>query len=345
MIPENPPTKAEARGATAPSSRPRLVATGLSASMIAALSACYGGRFDSCAAITVFPAWAWMAPGLAIAPLGVRREGNRGVVAVAVAWLVFLLAFAEEPWSLMRLATSPDRGWEEARGRGRAFRVVTLNCNIGNRGAADEVAGYDPDIVMLQESPGREAVEGLASELFGPEAGSAHGVDASLIARGRVIPADLPASLRGTCVQARVLLESGVEVEVISARLVPAVFRLDLWSPDCWREQAENRRKRRGQMQALALQIAAVPEGIPVVLGGDFNAPQGDAVFRELRPRLHDTFAEGGRGWGNTIVNDLPCLRIDQVWASGSLRAANVVARRTRGSDHRLVACDLTIAP
>ena len=128
-------------------------------------------------------------------------------------------------------------------------------------------------------------------------------------------------------------------------RLVPAVFRLDLWSPDCWREQAENRRKRRGQVQALALRVAAIPEGIAVILGGDFNAPQGDAVFRELRPRLHDTFPEGGRGWGNTIVNDLPCLRIDQVWASGPLRAANVVARRTRGSDHRIVICDLAIEP
>ncbi len=82
-----------------------------------------------------------------------------------------------------------------------------------------------------------------------------------------------------------------------------------------------------------------------MIIGGDFNAPQGDAVFRLLGPRLHDTFPEGGRGWGNTITNGFPFLRIDQVWASGSIRADRVIARRTRHSDHRIVVCDLVIAP
>jgi hypothetical protein len=80
-----------------------------------------------------------------------------------------------------------------------------------------------------------------------------------------------------------------------------------------------------------------------VVLGGDFNAPQGDAVFRCLTPRLHDAFREGGRGWGDTITNDVPFLRIDQVWVSRVFRAVSVVTRRTRHSDHRFVVCDLTI--
>ena len=242
--------------------------------LVALLSLCYGGRFDACAAITVFPAWIWLAPGLTLAILGWRRRGNRVVAAVSASWLLFLLAFAEEPWSLLRLATPPDSSWRERLGRGEALRVVTLNCDIGNLGAAAEVAAYHPDIVLLQESPGREAVERLGKELFGPEAGVVHGVDASLIARGSVIPAELPASLRSAFVQARVRLTSGIEVEVFSTRLIPAVFRLDLWSPGCWREQAENRRRRRDQLRAIAGRIDSIPDGVPVILGGDFNAPR-----------------------------------------------------------------------
>ncbi len=206
------------------------------------------------------------------------------------------------------------------------------------------MADYHPDIVLLQESPGRKTVQKLGKDLFGSEAGVVRGVDASLIARGSVTPAALPASLQSAFVQARVRLTSGTEVEVFSMRLVPAVFRLDLWSPGRWREQSENRRGRRDQLRAVANRFGSIPDGVPVILGGDFNAPQSDAVFRLLRPRLHDTFLEGGRGWGNTIVNDIPCLMIDQVWASGAFLAASVVARRTRNSDHRMVICDLTIA-
>ena len=57
-----------------------------------------------------------------------------------------------------------------------------------------------------------------------------------------------------------------------------------------------------------------------MILGGDFNAPQGDAAFRPLAPRLRDAFRDGGQGWGNTITNDTPFLRIDQVWVSDEIR-------------------------
>ncbi|WP_161625809.1 endonuclease/exonuclease/phosphatase family protein [Singulisphaera acidiphila] len=80
---------------------------------------------------------------------------------------------------------------------------------------------------------------------------------------------------------------------------------------------------------------------MPIILGGDLNAPQRDAAFRSFSPRLQDTFGEAGRGWGNTIINDFPFLRIDQVWASRSLRVLKVVVEKTRHSDHRVLICDL----
>ena len=109
------------------------------------------------------------------------------------------------------------------------------------------------------------------------------------------------------------------------------------------REQARNRRQRRAQLRAIADRMGAIPGDLPVIVGGDFNAPQGDAVFQLLRPRLHDAFRESGRGWGDTVTNDVPFLRVDQVWVSETFRAVNVVARRTRHSDHRIVVCDLTV--
>ena len=71
------------------------------------------------------------------------------------------------------------------------------------------------------------------------------------------------------------------------------------------------------------------------------NAPAGDAIFRLLQPHLRDTFLDGGLGWGDTIVNDIPLQRIDQVWVSPTFRTAEVVARKTQNSDHRIVVCDL----
>jgi vancomycin resistance protein VanJ len=321
----------------------RVTLLGSSALLCLTLSVCYTARFDAVTALTVFPVWVWLVPGTFLTLMGWHRKTRRHVCLIATAWLVFLLGFAEEPWSLWRslartVGTEPDR----INGRERV-RVVSLNCAIGNPNAANEVRSYRPNVVLLQESPGRSEVEALAELLFGEEAAFIHAVDASMIVHGKVTPAPLPLEMRSYFVQARVRLPSGEDIEVVCTRLVPAVFRLDLWSGDCWREQAENRRKRRAQLRAISDRIARIPANIPVILGGDFNAPQGDAVFRLLRPTLHDAFGEAGRGWGNTIVNDYPFLRIDQIWVSHHLRAIDVAARKTVHSDHRMVVCDLTV--
>jgi endonuclease/exonuclease/phosphatase (EEP) superfamily protein YafD len=311
----------------------------VSALLCVVLTICYAARPDACAAITIFPVWAWFAPGLFLAAFNLRGQGNRKGWPVLAAWLIFLVFLAEEPWSLGRSLVRTGRPRREVRAPGEVVRVISLNCAVGNRLAAEEVARYRPDIVLLQESPGRSEVEELARRLFGTEAGVIHGVDASLVVHGRAVTAALPIAMRGYFVQARVTLTTGRDLEVISTRLLPALLRVDLWSPDCWREQMQNRRRRREQLRAIARRIG--PITAPVIVGGDFNAPQGDAVFRLLQPKLHDAFSEGGVGWGNTIINDYPVLRIDQVWVSSAFDSELAVARSTRNSDHRMVICDL----
>lgn len=114
---------------------------------------------------------------------------------------------------------------------------------------------------------------------------------------------------------------------------------------DCWRDDTRDRQERREQLRDIAQQIEAVPPGTPILAGGDFNAPASDAIFRLLQPRLHDTYKEGGRGWSDTISNEMPVLRIDQVWASKHFEAGTVRAQKTAHSDHRLVVCDLWLRP
>lgn len=325
------------------STAPRLALAALAVSVLLGviLSVCYAIRPDACAAVTIIPVWAWIVPGLLlVVPALWGRSRVRGSRLASLGWLAFLLIFAEEPWSAPRAWLAPPPR------RASTVRVVSLNCNIGSARAAAEVAAYRPDIVLLQETPSRPAVETLAARLFGAAGSVVHGPEASIIVHGTAAPAALPSRLRSYFVQARVRLASGLEAEVFSTRLVPAALRLDLWSPTCWRAQVENRRKRRTELSAIATRAAALPADLAVIVGGDFNAPQGDAVFRALRPQLRDTFHTAGRGWGNTILNGLPVLRIDQVWTSKDLRALNVVARTTVYSDHRMVVCDLeTVSP
>lgn len=305
---------------------------------------CYVVRPDVCTAVTVWPVWIWPLPGLLFATLACSRKDRRPLKRGVLLWLVFVLIFAEEPRSLVRFGAWPTTEWETARKQKQAIRVASINCAWGQKDAALETKPFQPDIVLLQETPQRQKVAEVAQSLFGSEGNVSTGIDASIIVHGTLLPTKLPRRT-GFFTQARVKLYSGQEIEVISAHIITPPFRTDLWNPDCWRAYYAHRQYQRSQMQIIARQIAAVPAKVPVIVGGDFNMPQGDAVCRLLQPRLRDTFPEAGKGWGNTIVNDIPALRIDQIWVSKHFHPTTVFARKTVNSDHRMVLCDLIAQP
>jgi len=313
---------------------------GLSLLLCLGLSICYLARPDACAAVTIFPVWAWLAPGLFLAALGWGYRTRRAAILVALIWLAYVAAFGDEPKTLLRARQWPAPNWESAREQGRALRVVSLNAR-GSKAAASEVAQYHPDIVLLQESSRQKDVKRLAHKLFGGEAEFIWSQDTSIIVHGSMALNQIPTPAH--LVLARVKLKSGIEANVVSTRLHSPVFRIELWSSECWRSQEGNRRRHWAQMERTKALLAALPSNVPLVIGGDFNSPAGDAIYRLLRPRLHDTFLEGGVGWGNTAFDHLPVLRVDQVWVSDQFKAAAVVARETINSDHRLVVCDLML--
>ncbi len=305
------------------------------------IAVCYWRRFDGCAAITVFPAWAWMILGLLVAVVQCWLHQDRLVLATVTLWLLLPLLCADAPESLLRGAWRTLRPGETAN-EARSIRVVTLNCAATVQ-AAVEAAALEPDLLLLQESPSASQLETLCKELYGEEGQMLWGPDCSILARGEVASIVSPAAQRGECVLARVRLASGVDLVVASLRLHPVPLRLDLWSPDCWRAYTENRRIQRRQLQAIVNDASSHSDASLLILGGDFNAPAGDAVFDALPPELSDAFRTAGVGWGNTILNAWPVHRIDQIWAGSRLRAITAYAHATRHSDHRMVVGEFVV--
>lgn len=302
----------------------------ISTLMCIAIAICYTWRLDAWAAVTVFPCWVWALAGIILVAAARRHVQRRYTVILVLTWCLLGLAFADHPLCLLRFRGSHSEPW---------LRIVSLNC-AGSRSAVAEVVALRPDIVLIQESPGREPLVALAGELFGKDGNVLVGVDASIVARGAIEELAVPDSVDLYAVHGRVRLTDGRELEVISLRLEPPLVRIDLWSADCWRAQTANRQRRRKQLETILSAVSTSNNKLPLIVGGDFNAPPGDAVFQALKP-LDDAFGQAGRGWGNTIINAAPFLRIDQIWLSSELQALDVYSRKTRHSDHRMVACDI----
>jgi endonuclease/exonuclease/phosphatase (EEP) superfamily protein YafD len=258
-------------------------------------------------------------------------------ILVLTLWLVYAALFVEETHSLVRGAIGPTRERQAPRDGRQTIRIVSLNC-AGSPRAAAEVAEHNPDIVLLQESPGRDDLASLSRDLFGGRGTFLWGGDASALARGKLTPRS--AELASHFVHAEVKLPSGLQVDIVSVRLSAPVSRLDFWTRGFWNEHCDTRVKHRAQVQDL---MRHVPRTGPLIIGGDFNASPDDAALSQMRARLVDTFQQSGRGWGNTATNHYPLFRVDQIWASRDFLAEAVTAHETLYSDHRMVVCDVAL--
>lgn len=318
----------------------QLTALVLSAVLVLSLFWAYIRQPDSLAAITFMPVWFWAPFGLTLTLLGFARRRKWPALGLVAIWFVYLVALADEPWSLLRSSQVDNTTWQVARFEERGIRVVSLNCGEKETvEAAEEVRAYVPDLVLLQEAPDLPAIQRMAERLYGPAAAIAYYPDRAIIAHGAVT--DVRHVGPGAMLRARVTLASGQDINVFCVHLLSPARRRIFLAPSNIRDHAERRRLRRRQMEVVAQQATEVPETTPLLIGGDFNAPQRDILYRMLRPRVRDTFAHAGVGWGNTILNDMPILRIDQIWVSRHFQPVAVSAHRTHHSDHRMVVCDL----
>jgi len=313
----------------------------LSVLLLITLSPCYLFKPDFFAAATFYPAWIWTISGLLLAALGLLANKRLCLIAV-FGWLVFAIIFVEEPRSLCR-SLLLCKGWGTITKKENAIRVISLNCAGGNLKAAEEVIRYKPDIVLLQEVPKRKDVEGLAYELFKDNGTVIWNIDTAVIVQGYASQSIYPYTMSMSMTQVHVRLTSGIETSVISVHLFPPTIDMNLFSPDCWQKHKEDRQLRRSQIEQIVAQLDFIPENIPIIIGGDFNTTADDGVIRLLRPRLRDSFREGGIGWGHTALNNIPLFRVDQIWISKHFKPLAVFSKRAEHSDHRMVICDLEL--
>jgi endonuclease/exonuclease/phosphatase (EEP) superfamily protein YafD len=308
----------------------------LSVSAVAAcvLTLIYCARPDPFAAITTLPAWCWLV--LLVPALRFLRYRYRfPAFLCAAAWLVFALMHIEEPKSVLRGLLSPIEPTKPS----NAIRLVSFNCAGGKLAALQEIAAWDPDIVFLQESPPHKEVERFAHELFGEQGACVWDVDTSIVLKGNLQPIR-PEEIAPFFSLVSATLPDNSKVMLVSLRLLPGTPEVELWDPQCWKSQT---RQRLAQLQQIKQLVASLATAEPLIVAGDFNAAQGDKVFSLLPTRLYDSFHAQGRGIGNTIVNDMPLLRIDQIWVSREFETLQSFAVKSRVSDHRMVVTDVSV--
>ncbi len=296
------------------------------------LFAAYRFRPDFLAAVTVLPAWIWLAAALPGIWFLRRRRLAGGLFALS--WLLFAACHVEEPRSLVR-------GWifpVEESSSAPVLRLVTLNCGGGQAAALGDLKPLRPDVIFLQEPPPRADVEHLMRELYGSEGAFLYDLDTAILVRGALDDVRRNGS-RLFYSHAAAVLQGADPVHLVSLRLATGHVQVNLWNPDCWDTHYRHRRHQMAQLREIT---ETLPPDAARIVAGDFNAPQGDKIFSLLGPRMSDAFAAAGRGLGNTLLNDRPVLRIDQIWVSDEFAVLQAFARKSSASDHRLVVADVT---
>jgi endonuclease/exonuclease/phosphatase family metal-dependent hydrolase len=293
-------------------------------------------RPDSFSAVTIWPVWFWLIGGLFGLLLFSSAISRRMRFVILGLWVVFGLVCCDEPVSLLRFRTLSDLK-PEVRLDSGIVRVISLNCGGGSAEALNEVVEFQPDIVLAQESPSSEDVAKTAKRLYGNSGSYVYGVDSSVIFRGRgtIVMQDI----RGSVVD--VELEPGFNLRVGSVHLPTPSTRADLWSRDCWREYQDIWRDQSRLLKKYKAVLIA--SSSPKLIGGDFNLPARDGATRSLNPELRDAYPSSGSGLCNTIINDYPMHRIDQIWVSSDMQPQVMRVFKTKYSDHRMVVCDLSV--
>lgn len=288
-------------------------------------------------AVLYVPVGAWAIFGIATAAFGIPRSIRSILVA---AWIVFFVTLSEPVWSI-------PRGWFTAAVE-QDIRAITVNCNVGNQAAAREVIPLRPDVVLFQETCSPSVLREIADELWSPNGNIIHTPECSIIANGdlRLIASNPAAAF----VLAEWKSPSGKSHLVASLRLAPPATRLDLWTKSARQEHAERCENRSQVMETL---LSLVSENCQqqelILIGGDFNTMSQDQSLMKVFAsqsalRFKDSFRSGGVNWGDTVLNDFPFQRFDQIWLSQPTSRLNIQCRaiRTANSDHRLVLCDIS---
>ena len=314
----------------------------------ALLIACQGAllllftfRWVGTSALTIIPFFVYCIVALTTSLLCIALLRNGLSVAASLIWLATLLTCPDEMVGVARF-------WHEAPSPGppapakddtQPLRVVTLNCRKHNIKSLEAIKEWQPDIVLLQESPFRSYLTQLATDLYGKDGGgiAMPSWDCGIVARGKITVRPTPDYFT----QAKVELANGRSVEVISLHLHGALTSLSLHHKKTWQMHTTSRQVRLAEMANIHQSILKYAPYRTCIIGGDFNSPAGDRVYFSLLDDYTDSFRAAGKGWGNTVMSRYPVHRIDQIWASSdTLRPIRSRAVTNDHSDHKMVVSD-----
>lgn len=275
-------------------------------------------------ALLVWPAWVWLWPGLIIALCSKTWR-----IPLAVAWVTFGFVFVEEFVSVP-LAALPSKP--------KTIRIISLNCSGGTLQAAEDSAKLKPDLLLLQESPGKLELDAFAKRVFGPDGVAIVGPDAAIVGKGILqVPTERHVS---NFVVARWNFRTGEPLNIVSLRLQPPTLRFDLYDPGAWKEFSDAQANRVKEMADIRAELQRI--GIsPDLIAGDFNAPPNLTSGSVLVKGLSDAFKSSGVGFGATCVSPMPCIvRIDQIWTSQVFKSVRTWRQFTANSDHMMLVAD-----
>lgn len=320
------------------------LAAGLMMLSLSAIGILYVGRVPGLDPITIWPfaLWAGLCAvlGVALSPL-LRLRRTLLVVGYA---LILAVALGEETRFVLRpLWRDPAREIGAAAEHGDLLRVITLNCGGGREEAVLDALAYEPDILLLQETPGSSLLERILPEGW-EHAGT---LDPAVAVRGALLMTPHPKWLAHEVCAVSVVparLAKPTPIAVISTRLLQPLLRADLWRPSVWRSAQGLRASRMNTIESVLRQRDRYGEGLPVIVGGDFNTRPGDSLLLPLEAGgLADAFEEAGAGWPNTITSDYPMERIDFIWVDERFEPLNAFVAVTPHSDHRMVVVDVAL--
>lgn len=295
-------------------------------------------RPDFLAALTLIPAWLWMIPLPFLLVLTWRVKDLKSVIVQCLIWAVFGIGWVEELRSIPR---GVWRALVSNKSDKHEIRVVSFNCDSNVR-CAEEIARVEPDIVLLQESPGRDTLQKMVDLIFVGGGEFISSGDVSILTRGRIQATHL--KVGDHFISGVVSLPGQPPIECVCLRLSPPVARLDFWSGGFWTEHQARRDTHRQQLRDLSGTLAKSSGLWARIVGGDFNMPPLDRAFSEINDNLSDAFLASGTGWGATGTSELPLFRVDQIWVSRECQPQAVHAVKSRWSDHRFVVCQVRLS-
>jgi len=304
------------------------------------LAASYLNRWDGMVALTLVPIWAWAGLGMVLSLLAWLVTRGSGLLVTFSLFLGLGLAFSEETRGLLREFSRSIEPKTVPDGR-VLIRVVSFDLE-GADSDLRRVADWEPQILLLQGVP-----DGVPLEEFGE---SLHGEGSIVLAEdGLAILAhgELLNSLseeNGKVLHARLRLTGGLVVDTSTLVLGRCAPSYTLWNPATWHALAEarttNRRKLRSYQGEHQISLATTAR----IIGGAFNTPPGDDVFRPLEGNgMVDVHRVAGLGWGNTYPSEYPALRLDQIWVSANLEPFETRTRMIPGTTRRAVVSDLLL--